>query len=341
MSNQCATIRWFFTPQFYHVRAAGHQVDVGHLEVGLGEQVRPQVGGMSTGYSGTRAGSRAREKIDARMRFPNSRYTRATMLLTDGFPQAVLDRYTLPLKRLKSAIDCARSCNKPGRREGTRAQLLAAGILAHCTTTAEAVYNLFCMGYENAAATLVRSMAEVAIDCAFIWKKDTDDRVDAYYRHAVVSIVQAAESLCVGEQERLAFLAQHAPGIPAHLKSFQQIRAWVKAEFGNKREWTTTALPDRASQADIGPLYSMIYRIGCSETHSNVAALPFQAHDTGALHLVIGAHVPESSAWAVGANGALLITLGAVGDVVGDQADVERIKALGDEWTTNPPMADK
>ena len=253
------------------------------------------------------------------------------MLITDEMPVKTLAHYRRELDQLRRSIECAWACTNAGHSTGTASQLLAAGMLAHAVTHAEAVYNLFCLGYDNAAAIIVRSMAELAIDCAYIWTRDTEERARRYIRHAVAAAVKVAESLSDGEARITTMLRAPRGVLPAHVKSVADAKRWVKQEFGPKAEWTPVALPDRAKEAGVSPMYQMIYRLGCTEAHSNVAALPIFGPDPSSVVVKTGARLPDGAAWVIGASGALLFVLASVVEAGG--ADAARVSALADEWT--------
>jgi Family of unknown function (DUF5677) len=187
--------------------------------------------------------------------------------------------------------------------------------LARATVSSESVCVLFASGLEPDARSVTRTIAELAIDLAWLVAKDDEERLDLFIEY--VHVLNHRRLASIGT------LSKH-PGRPpdaerafavsgASAAGFSSVEEFtkfqeaeyerVKAKYPNKSRWNPDDLAKRSKEVGLEVLYETAYRMGCEAVHSGPATMTglLREGDDGQTNIVLGPATPEDDTTLVGA----------------------------------------
>ena len=227
--------------------------------------------------------------------------------------------YAQQLAYIRKLQDLARSLitSRPFR---ALREKICLTFLARATIASESVCVLFGGGLDGDARSISRTIAELAIDLAWILADPGDERILLFVEYIhVLNQRREASIEIIGNitgqtpDTQRAFEASGAGG--AGFRTPEEFAAFRKAEFERvkdrykrKSQWNADNVGARAKDVGLEVLYETVFRAGSDAVHSGPATMTtlLRETDDGRLSIVTGPAPPEDSTTLVGTAWAFL-----------------------------------
>jgi hypothetical protein len=226
---------------------------------------------------------------------------------------AEVERYAEQLAYVRKLQGVARSLATSRRFQLLREKICLT-FLARATVASESVCVLFSSGLDADARSISRTIAELAIDLAWLLDRPGDERPLLFIEYIHVLNHRREASIEV--------LSRHAGHVPDAQRAFdksgaagagfrtpEEFAAFRKAEYERvksryqrKSQWNSADVASRAREVGLEVLYETVFRTGSDAVHSGPGTMTtlLRETDDGRSSIVIGPAPPEDNTTLVG-----------------------------------------
>ncbi len=174
-----------------------------------------------------------------------------------------------------TVLELANRVAEQAARQGTEVAGLAAFFIARSSQALQSVRLLEAAGFNGDAMSVLRTIAELEIDFAYITKEETSERIRLFTTFEHMTRAKLAKGIAllyaddggVDERAMAAVIARRDAAAVDHPNEF--------------RGWSGVSLRDRARAVDREKIYALVHVDCCGASHSGPETLRYASHDDG------------------------------------------------------------